>query len=311
MIIYTDNTIYAEKIINKPPAWKLLPINMLNSDIRIPAQKLFSTAKIYTCVVDLNGFWKHLFIVKSAPSSQYDILNSICKSNVPLPNGILCLAGEGTGFHGFRNRSWQSIPGNIHLSAFLSPNCDVNNFHVGFVILSAISVIQAIDCIKDLENRASVKWVNDIVISDSKVSGVLANTYTKGKNVTGVVFGIGINVETTPKVPRDPFVPQVASLNDFISKSNLRSQGFVFHKLIQQMALNYNILLDGNYNKLLNFYRTRSIIIGKEVKIFSDPTTGDIEEIIEGKVEKIGENLELFLEGINKPINKGRLLLKT
>jgi len=199
----------------------------------------------------------------------------------------------------------------MHLAAFLLPGQKVPFFHVGFTILSAVSVVQTIDSLKALQDRASIKWVNDILLEDSKVSGVIAHTLTQGDAVTGAVLGIGVNVETTPRVKRDPFVPGVISLRDVLPDPALCNQQFVFNRLIAIISQNYRKLLAGRYDELLNFYRKRSLIIGKNVVIYADPMEGDPEEeIIRGEVEAIGENLELYLKGISTPVTRGRLLFE-
>lgn len=216
--------------------------------------------------------------------------------------------GFGGGFHGFKNRLWVASPGNIHLSAFLSPHRNIEHFHVGFPVLSAISVVQAIDTIEDLKNIAGIKWVNDILIENSKVGGVLAHTQPQGDIVTGVVLGFGVNVETTPKTIPTPFVPKSASLLDFASNTERCSQRLVFNHLIKYLDKNYRLLLSGRYDDLIDFYRERSVIIGKKVIVRPDTDEKEIKETIEGKVTGIGDNLELFIQGRDKPVYSGRLI---
>ena len=78
----------------------------------------------------------------------------------------------------------------------------------------------------------------------------------------------------------------------------------------QLPSINIEKIITGNYYELLEIYRTRSIVIGRNVKIMSDPIDGSSELIAEGKVKAIGDNLELFLEGVDEPITKGRLILQ-
>jgi biotin-(acetyl-CoA carboxylase) ligase len=203
------------------------------------------------------------------------------------------------------------LEGNIHLSAFLAPGQKVDHFGVGFTILSAVSVVETIDFMEGLEKKASIKWVNDILIANAKVSGVLAHTQSQGEIVTSAVLGIGINVESTPHVERDPFVPGVASLRDFVPSSNKCNQRLVFNKLAPCLDRNYRLLLSGEYLRLLDFYRQRSQVIGREVSVYPDLGGVTSEELVSGRVISIGENLELYLEGVKTPVSKGRLVLKS
>ena len=40
------------------------------------------------------------------------------------------------------------------------------------------AVVDALDAVPGLEGRARIKWVNDILIGDAKVAGILAYTQT-------------------------------------------------------------------------------------------------------------------------------------
>lgn len=311
MNIYTDDIQYAEQILWEKPSWKSASHTALSNDTTILANSIFhKNNKIYTSFINTNSVWKHLFIVKNADKSHFDILVNLLKKNISLPDGLLCIAGSGSGFHGFRSREWLSLPGNIHLSAFLAPQRRVERFHAGFLSLSAVSVIQALDSIEIFKNKAAVRWVNDIVINNAKVGGVLTQTQTQGMIVTGAVLGVGINVETTPQVKSDIFVPQAACLLDYSDDLTLCNQAIVFNHLINFLSDNYRKLINGKFYQILDFYRQRSIVINREVIIYSDPVSGDPQEILQGKAVSIGENLELIIEGFNEPVTKGRLVVK-
>lgn len=311
MIVYTDSIEYAEQVLSPGLSWKTVPPASVNGEVGGVVANLFHTDSITACTIDWDQVWNYLFIVKSAPDSQYDTLIKLAQTEKQLPDGILCLAGSGSKLRGFKNRAWVGLEGNIHLSAFLAPGQKVDHFGVGFTILSAVSVVETIDSMEGLEKKASIKWVNDILIANAKVSGVLAHTQSQGEIVTSAVFGIGINVESTPHVERDPFVPGVASLRDFVPSSNKCNQRLVFSRLARCLDRNYRLLLSGEYLRLLDFYRRRSLVIGREVNVYPDAGGDTLEELVSGRVISIGENLELYLEGVETPVSKGRLVLKS
>jgi biotin-[acetyl-CoA-carboxylase] ligase BirA-like protein len=310
MIVYADDIEFAEKVLPPKPDWKKTSLSDMDEGILPVTAKLFSPGSfLHTCSLKEND-WKYLLIVKHTSESQFDLLIDLGRKLDHLPDGILCLAESGNKMHGFRNRPWISVGGNIHLSAFFSPYRTVPFFQVGFTILSAVSVVQTIDSLGTLPNRASIKWINDVLIDNSKVSGVIAHTITRGSHVTGAILGIGINVETTPEVNRDPFVPGVISLRDVFPDRDQCNQYLVLNRLIAFLQENYQKLIQGNYPQLLDFYRKRSIIVGKNVTIYTDPIEGDPEEMSRGKVRAIGEFLELYLDGSASPVTRGRLLVE-
>ncbi len=309
MIVYTDDINFAAKFLPEKITWEEESKSSFGNSIRSLSQILFNKINLYSANLKSEIYWQYLFIVKHALKSQFDILSDFNKYENHLTDSILCLAGSGDNFHGYRNRAWAALPGNLHLSVFRSPNMPVEFFHVGFTILSVVSVIQTIDSIPELKNKAGIKWVNDIFIKDSKVSGVIAQTQSIGNIVSGIVLGIGLNIETTPSIKFTDFVPKTTCLYEYTTNKEKSNLHFIFNKLIYFLYKNYQILLNGGYRKLLDFYRERSLIIGKKVIIYSDPVDGENVKIAEGKVLSIGDNLELYLEKIKEPVNKGRLVM--
>ncbi len=318
MKIFADNHSFACKIVTNQQRWSVINRDSLGVEAKNLANGLFNTDDLFESEIQSEKFWQNLFLVKNASESQYDLLINKKRSGEDIPDKTLCLADSGQKFHGQRNRDWVSLAGNIHLSVFLKPDKVIKQFAPGFSILAAVSVLQTIDAIENLKGKATVKWVNDILIDSSKVCGFLSHTLTEGSKVTGTVLGIGLNVEFAPEVEPTDFVPKSSSLKNLSNNQKQAEQSFVFFELIKNLTRNYQILLDGGYFELLEIYRKRSIIIGREVIIKPDPirpvppvqADEKPKENIEGRVLSIGDNLELYLEGRKEPVFSGRLILK-
>jgi len=176
-------------------------------------------------------------------------------------------------------------------------------------VLAAVSVLDAVDGIPGLVNAAGVKWVNDILVDGAKVGGVLAYTQSVGETVEGVALGIGLNVETTPVVDPTPFVPRVSSLAHRASDASACTQQAVFRKLIQSLAHNYERLLSGGYDTLLERYRSRSLVIGRRITLCAEESGPEPEVLSTGRVERLTDDLELILEGSETPLSRGRIVL--
>jgi BirA family biotin operon repressor/biotin-[acetyl-CoA-carboxylase] ligase len=310
MVVYTDSIPFAEQILPQMVGQWSSVSSEADSDIPSLRGKLFNGGFVFTRAAESDGVWNQLFVVESAPHSQYDTLIELNREGQTLPEGILCVAGEGNRFHGFKNRPWTASPGNLHVSVNLAPSQPINHFGAGFMILAAVSVIDAIDTVSGLESQAGIKWVNDILINDAKVCGVLAYTQTKADVVTSAVLGIGLNVETTPDVPPTPTVPKVGSLCDVVHDRQRCNQAKLLDALMKSLDRNYRSLLDGNYEALLNRYGERSVVMGRDVEVLSDDPAAESEVLAKGRVESLGQDLELLLEGHERPISKGRLVLK-
>lgn len=310
MELYTDSIPYAEQIL-PPAAGHWSTASSIGGDLEDLRAHLFGGNPVSKSQLEPDPLWKHVFVAESAPRSQYDLLIELNRGGRILPEGILCLAGAGKQFHGFKNRAWAASAGNLHVSVNLTPGRRIDHFGVGFTILAAVSVIDAIDAVPGLSGRARVKWVNDILIDDAKVCGVLAYTQTMGDTVTTAVLGIGLNVETTPPVEPTAFVPEVGCLSEFAPEPRFCSQQKLFAELTHALRLNYGRLVQGDYPALLDRYRERSALTGREVAICADEAGREAKVIAEGRVTGLGEDLELFLEGFEDPFTRGRLILKS
>jgi BirA family biotin operon repressor/biotin-[acetyl-CoA-carboxylase] ligase len=309
MVVYTNSIDYARQAIPQAAQPWSTPSSVETGVAKL-TERLYGTDPFSGSKVTTDSLWKYMFVVESSPHSHYDLLIELSRERSTLPpHGVLCLAGASDKLHGFKNRSWTAYPGNIHLSVHLAPARSIEHFGVGFTILAAVSVVDALDVQPGLEGRAGIKWVNDILIDGAKVCGVLAYTQTMKDVVTSAVLGIGLNVETTPTVQPTPYVPRVAALREFSPEPGACKLGTVLGNLIQALESNYHLLLDGGYNALLDRYRRRSIITGRKVTVRSDEASGEPETYATGRVTGMGDNLELFIDGTDKPVSRGRLIL--
>ena len=163
---------------------------------------------------------------------------------------------------------------------------------------------------RSLASRAGVKWVNDILIDGAKVAGFVTHTQSQEHEVKSVVLGIGLNVATIPLVPPDAFVPRVASLSQYLPGNEACSLDRILFTLLNKLDKNYHLILEGKIAGLLDFYRESSLVLGRRVRVISDPISGKSQELASGRVSHIGENLELHLEDRPAPVTQGRLILE-
>ena len=305
MIIFTNNIQYSESLLGVSEEWIPYDKKIESEAVCLLNVAIFPRESIYKTELVNIPFWNYLFISDFSTKSQYDILIETVEQT-EVPDKILCFSKEGNNFHGQKNRDWVSLPGNIHLSVFFSPNTHINQFHNGAMVLGAISALQTIDSIDSIQKQAQIKWVNDIQIEGKKVCGIIAHSKTRDKCVTMITLGIGLNVEVTPDITPGEFFQETTCLLDFSIDLKICTLSIVFEKLIYFIEQNYQKLFDNQYKNLIKSYRYRSFVIGKNVQIISE-TTHKI--IAEGKVLEINDDLSLLIENSSKPIRNGRLVI--
>jgi len=305
MIVWTDSPLFADSLLKTRAIWKAETEQQPVSPIPGVAERLIQSGALYSADSQSAQFWTHSYLVENAKESQLDLLAEILEENPEVPDGILCCAGSGDGFHGHQNRPWVALPGNVHLTALFRPNLELANCGIGFTVVAVVTVLQVIESMSIA--GAKVKWVNDILLSGAKACGVLVHVKTQGEKVTAALVGIGLNVERVPSVKPDLFVPEVTALKHFAADPSQCTQGRVFRMLAAQLAANYNRYLTGHLSEFLDFYTKRSIVIGKMVTIYDE--TDPSKKVVSGRVSSIGTNLELNLEGKGSPVWRGRLAL--
>ena len=309
MLVYTDSVDYARTILGPSADRWSAPASDSPEGIRCLIEGIFGGVEIRESEVERDSPWRHLFLVEVSKRSQYDLLIEMNREGVGLPDRLLCLAGAGERFHGFKGRAWSAPGGNTYLSVYLRPTRAIECPATSFTVLAVVSVVDAIDAIPGLENKAGIKWVNDILIDGAKVGGVLAYTQSVGKAISGAVLGIGVNVETLPDIQPTPFVPRASALQRESSSAADCTQRSFFERLIAALDRNYSLLVAGKYEALLERYRARSLVIGREVVICSEDSGPEPEVIAAGRASRLGNDLELVIEGYVQPFTKGRLMI--
>ena len=311
MILLTDNIRFAQRCIPQSEGWLPCGVSDLAPPVAAVAGELFSSASIIKTEVAANEHWDYLFAVDRASRSQYDVLSGLAASGSDLPDRVLCCAGSGDQFHGFKNRSWKACNGNIHLSALIKPGREIPGAATGFVIAAVIAALQTAQSF-DLQGATpAIKWVNDILVQGAKVGGVLARLQTQGQVTESAVVGIGLNIEQTPPVERDAYVPEAAALSDFARTPETCRHVDAFPRLMESLGQQMKTLCQGQFTTLLDLYREHSLILGRQVTICEDSREASSRVIARGLVESIGPSLELFLKDRPDPVTKGRLRLES
>ena len=99
----------------------------------------------------------------------------------------------------YENRRWHDQSGeNLLMSIVLkdvTPGIvEKMQFLAGLALLRALRLIIARSDSKFRPERVRLKWINDILIDEKKIAGILSDALWSGSTLRGVVIGIGVNV---------------------------------------------------------------------------------------------------------------------
>src|SRR5436190_7429723 len=104
--------------------------------------------------------------------------------------GVCIVAREQTAGRGRRGRQWVSAKDSgLYFSIILRPRIDMRYLS----LITLMSGIAVYDTLKEFALKPDIKWVNDVLIADKKVCGMLAETVDTPRGLA-VVVGIGINL---------------------------------------------------------------------------------------------------------------------
>lgn len=135
---------------------------------------------------------RQTLIVLDEIGSTNDYLKSQLSNFKPLAEWSAIMAKNQTKGRGQRENSWTSEPNsNITFSFVIYPT--FLNLQKHFILNMLIS-LGIIDWLKSLQVQASIKWPNDIMIGDKKVTGILIENSSNSKEIKHSIVGIGVNV---------------------------------------------------------------------------------------------------------------------
>lgn len=266
--------------------------------------------------------WDYLVVVDEAQRSQFDVLRELDPAR--LPGSVACVAATGHGFHGHRDRTWNTRRGNLHLSTLCDPDLDAASCGLAMTTLPAVAVLDAIGTQGPWISRPGIKWVNDILIGDSKVGGVLTATQSIRGRLSALTLGVGVNVASAPAVPATPFVPAAASLADCLADDQSGRSGSdappagprlgaVLSHCLRAISRRIDSVAKWGPDPLIQTYRDHSLVLGRRVVIWPDNSNPSetapkyLEPLALGVVEAIGPDLALTLDGHPEVIRCGRL----
>ncbi len=106
--------------------------------------------------------------------------------------GTVIVSDEQTSGRGRHHREWKSNAyKGIYLSVILKPKT-LKGEPTLLTLLSAVAVAETL---KELHPfNIDIKWPNDILIHNKKVSGILIEISTQSNKIMHIVIGIGVNV---------------------------------------------------------------------------------------------------------------------
>ncbi len=222
-----------------------------------------------------------------------DSTNNIVKLNAENngKEGLVVIAKEQTAGRGRLGRSFYSPKGTgLYMSILFKPDLGTDKVTL-FTTAAALSVAKAIRKVTCYD--ASIKWVNDILMDNKKVCGILTEGKIDSSNskMDYIVLGIGINVEE----PKCGFPEEISDIaTSVINQTNRKNNdenlvNKLIANILDNMYFYYNDMnLDEEFIRYE--YISFSSTLGKDINIIN----GD--EVEEARAIGIAENIGLIVK---------------
>ena len=133
---------------------------------------------------------KFNIIKLSTVDSTNEYLLSLRESNI-FSEGLVVVSDYQTHGKGQYDNKWLSNKGkNLLVSVLLEPKININ-YQFDICKLASLSIV---DLLNSIHIDSKVKWPNDIIVNNQKISGILINNLIKKNTLIYSVIGFGLNV---------------------------------------------------------------------------------------------------------------------
>ena len=200
-------------------------------------------------------------------------------------HGTVVAADSQTAGRGRLSRTWFSPPGvNLYCSIILRTARPPERFTEWLSWLPLISALAAAEAIEQVSSiHVSVKWPNDLLISERKVGGILCESGTGIRSDPFQIIGIGINVNVDhddwPTELRDSATSIWQERKIVVDRNRLLAQ------LLLELEQCLDELVVHGTNRLALAYHQRCSTIG--ITVQATLANGDV---VVGLAEGIGQD---------------------
>jgi len=212
-------------------------------------------------------------------TSTMDIARDLAKKNCP--DLTVVLAGRQTQGRGRLKRRWLSDDGGLYFTMVLRPTIPVQLcFRVNF--LASLTLARVIR--EMFQIHAMVKWPNDILVDDRKISGMISELEAEADRVFFISIGMGINVNND----RSGAEPGASSLKKISGREVSRKD--LLARFIEQFS---DRMKHADFESVIPEWKKYTVTVGRQVRIVTQ------REESKGLAVDVDESGALILELAN------------
>jgi BirA family biotin operon repressor/biotin-[acetyl-CoA-carboxylase] ligase len=209
-------------------------------------------------------------------SSTMDMAKDLTRKNCP--DFTVVIAGRQTKGRGRLNRQWLSADGGLYFTLVLRPDIPLPmSSRVNF--LASLTLARVLRDMYQIE--AAVKWPNDILVDDRKLSGMLSELEAEADRVFFINIGMGINVNNDPTGVE----PGAISLKNMLGREISRVR--LLARFLDEFE---ERLKNAEFENVISEWKQYTVTLQRQVRIVTQ------REVTEGLAVDVDENGALIVK---------------
>ena len=209
-------------------------------------------------------------------SSTMEIAKKLARKGCP--DFTVVVAGRQKKGRGRLKRAWISDAGGLYFTLVLRPRLPI-------VLGARVSFLASLTLARVLREwcgiDAKVKWPNDILVQERKISGMLTEMEAEAEQINFINIGIGINVNNDPSRSE----PRASSIKTILGKSISRKE--LLARFLDKLESRMQQL---DLDDVVHEWKKYTLTLNRRVQIVTKRETS------EGLAVDVDENGALVLE---------------
>ena len=201
----------------------------------------------------------------------FDVIDStnsfLLRQPPPQPGAVsIALADDQTAGRGRHDRHWVSQKGaslclSVAYTFAVSPDA-----LLGLTPIMGVAVSRALRAMG--VEGVQLKWPNDLVVTDCKLGGLLAETQLKAGHGVTVVAGVGINLDLPQELLEGSVSAWASQAIDLKSvAATVPSRDELAARVVGELCGAFDVFASGERTSLLGEWRTQDWLLGKKVVV--------------------------------------------
>ena len=228
--------------------------------------------------------WKFKIHYYSELTSTMERAKELARKDCP--HFTTVIAGRQSSGRGRLQREWISETGGLYFTMVLRPDLPpIFSFKVSF--LASLTLASLLRDVFDIDAR--VKWPNDILVDERKISGMLAEMEADSDRIIYINIGLGINVNNDPS----HIEPAATSLKNILGRSVSKKDIFsrflsAFEQRMQNTA----------FDHVIEEWKKYTVTLNRDVRVVTS------HEVFEGMAVDVDDSGALVLKTADGSLKK-------